>query len=115
MDEICSLNSCLNAGTCYSELFEGKITKKCACPSSHYGLKCEHQNPCLSSPCKNNGLCKFDVESEKFSCICLKKFMGKFCDKVCEDKSKICKLATGLNLCLLKGSQCKKSCGLCEN
>lgn len=114
-NEICSSNSCLNGGTCFSEKFENRTYSKCLCPSSHYGLKCENQNPCLSSPCKNNGLCKFDVESRKISCFCMKNFLGKFCDEACKDESKKCKLFTSLNLCSLKGPQCKKSCGLCEN
>ncbi|RMZ94048.1 neurogenic locus notch -like protein, partial [Brachionus plicatilis] len=106
--------SCLNGGTCFLEQLEGKTSEKCLCPSCHYGPKCEHRNPCSSSPCKNDGLCKYDVKSEKISCLCMKGFMGELCDQVCEDKSKICKLANGLNLCSTTGSQCKKTCGLCE-
>lgn len=113
--EVCSLNSCLNGGTCFLEQKEGKTFEKCLCPRSHFGLKCENENPCNSLPCKNNGLCKFDTESEKASCLCMKGFMGDQCDEICEDKSKLCMLASSLNLCSTKESQCKKSCGLCEN
>ena len=77
----------------------------------HYLVHIE--NPCASMPCKNNGLCNFEVTTNKVSCICLSGFGGEFCNDACEDISKMCTLVPKVSLCSTMGSQCKKSCGLC--
>ena len=35
-------------------------------------------NPCRSSPCRNNGTCQ--LSDETVSCECPKKFVGGFCE-----------------------------------
>jgi hypothetical protein len=53
---------CYNGGSCWNGT--------CCCPPNFTGSRCEMTlNQCLSTPCKNGGLCKSG--STGFTCYCL--------------------------------------------
>ncbi len=53
--------SCLNGGSCWQN--------KCCCLQTYSGPRCEIQNdPCINSPCGNNGVCI--AQSSSFKCSC---------------------------------------------
>ncbi|KAL7069951.1 hypothetical protein ACQ4LE_010698 [Meloidogyne hapla] len=65
--------SCLNGGTCQT-ISSKEI--RCLCPETHYGVRCEHPNPCLSRQfCSGHGRC----QTNPLGCICFKGFYGSRC------------------------------------
>ncbi|CAK5072606.1 unnamed protein product [Meloidogyne enterolobii] len=74
-ENLCLENNkyCLNGGTCQA-ISSTKF--RCLCPETHYGVHCEHPNPCLSRQfCSGHGRCQKDP----LGCICFKGFYGPRC------------------------------------
>ncbi|KAK7461213.1 hypothetical protein BaRGS_00038748 [Batillaria attramentaria] len=61
----CSSSPCLNGAKCT----EGCSGIYCACPTDHYGQRCEYShNQCASRPCQNNGRCTDLIAAYKCDC-----------------------------------------------
>ncbi|KAJ8047135.1 Fibropellin-1 [Holothuria leucospilota] len=77
----CSVNECLNGGTCYESNIEvdGNYYS-CSCPQYVSGTKCENTEPCANNPC-NTGLCIQDSALPGgFTCDCSSvPYTGVFC------------------------------------
>ncbi|CAF4013030.1 unnamed protein product, partial [Rotaria sp. Silwood1] len=54
----------------------------CICQSNYVGDQCERANPCLSSPCLNQGICQgyWNTTSAWFICLCVGPFTGIKCE-----------------------------------
>ncbi len=52
----------------------------CLCQAGKTGKLCEKDiEPCVSSPCKNGGLC-VNEGADRFKCVCLTGFTGRLCE-----------------------------------
>ncbi|XP_033126861.1 fibropellin-1-like [Anneissia japonica] len=85
-DHICSNVTCHNGGVCFE--FEG--IPICRCQEGYSGSLCEleYTDPCLSTPCLNNGSCITDVTNfyVSYKCECLNGFYGVHCEEsICRD------------------------------
>ncbi|XP_072038374.1 uncharacterized protein [Amphiura filiformis] len=80
----CSSAPCLNGGVCSPGDSSG-YGYACQCPSSFSGLNCEQlvtDDPCVSNPCQNNGLCLTAVSGGSYVCRCVEGFTGTNCESV---------------------------------
>ncbi|XP_061190837.1 uncharacterized protein LOC133198953 isoform X2 [Saccostrea echinata] len=78
----CHLNPCRYGGTCTATGSGSGFL--CHCPSGFSGDKCENKkvDPCLSDPCKNNGICKAAQawDGVTFTCSCQTGYIGDTCE-----------------------------------
>ena len=89
----CSYNQCVN-GSCL--IVEADYS--CNCDSDFIGEFCEYENPCLSRPCQNGGICI--PNGPEYACDCKKPYLyGKNCESdhpcfeyKCPDKNTMCLL-----------------------
>ena len=73
-------------GTCIQDP-GSQFGYRCDCPIDYYGRgkpvlyddNCALQNPCDSTPCKNDGYC-IKESNGKFKCDCLNSYHGEFCE-----------------------------------
>ncbi|KAK7492801.1 hypothetical protein BaRGS_00015939 [Batillaria attramentaria] len=65
LPKFCSSSPCLNGAKCT----EGCFGIYCACPTDHYGQRCEYShNQCASRPCQNHGRCTDLIAAYKCDC-----------------------------------------------
>ncbi|KAG5847511.1 hypothetical protein ANANG_G00126820 [Anguilla anguilla] len=64
----------------------------CLCPVGKTGLRCNVDDACMSSPCKNNAPCDPNPISGMFNCNCLPGYRGITCEEDVDE----CKMASDL-------------------
>lgn len=76
----CSLNPCMNNGTCVEDLSDLlNITYFCDCDLNYYGASCEYKKDvCQNETCSNNGKC-IDFNNQA-KCECFSLFDGSKCE-----------------------------------
>ncbi len=73
----CSINPCVNGGTCSVNSYGLQI---CACPSGFTGVNCQYSVSCAASPCQNGATCVDQTASGgTYSCQCAANFYGQNC------------------------------------
>ncbi|XP_032687514.1 sushi, von Willebrand factor type A, EGF and pentraxin domain-containing protein 1-like isoform X2 [Odontomachus brunneus] len=76
----CRVDLCLNGGRC----LQSESDFVCACEEYYVGSKCEKfRNPCDSSPCLNEGVCKMQKQynnSITYNCTCKNSYTGVNCE-----------------------------------
>ncbi|XP_063304957.1 lactadherin isoform X1 [Pelobates fuscus] len=82
----CHPNPCSNNADCevlsHSRRGDTFMQYVCKCQPGYSGEHCEKSNnKCLSSPCKNGGVCRY--LHEDYSCKCASPFIGKACQTRC--------------------------------
>jgi hypothetical protein len=95
LGKVCEPNPCLNGGTCSPY---GLDTYSCNCPFGFTGRNCENRtrgvlsdsremllycalgDPCVPSPCQNNGRCRPNIASGTYACDCPTYFLGQNCE-----------------------------------
>ncbi|CAF4740393.1 unnamed protein product [Rotaria sp. Silwood1] len=79
-NELCASNPCQTHGYC--ALSTSNTSYSCICQSNYVGDQCERANPCLSSPCLNQGICQgyWNTTSAWFICLCVGPFTGIKCE-----------------------------------
>lgn len=88
----CATNPCLNSGDCLNLNETGPSSSlpdvlappgfACVCNGPYTGARCEAEaDPCLSSPCANDGQCLTERgdASQSFFCQCVEGFIGELC------------------------------------
>ncbi|XP_041457289.1 fibropellin-1-like [Lytechinus variegatus] len=78
----CRNNACQGMSACVAV---NDTVYYCICPLGVYGTYCEYgfpvttttPDPCLSSPCLNNGVCV--READTFHCECAYQYYGRYC------------------------------------
>ncbi|XP_072175589.1 uncharacterized protein [Diadema setosum] len=73
----CSVNPCLNGGTCQVD-YDDAVTR-CACPPGFSGSICENNTACLGHDCVNGGECLVDANGNPY-CSCPADYTGTFCE-----------------------------------
>ena len=72
------MESCLNNGTCISQV--DNATFECHCQHTYYGINCENQEDiCANKTCSSNGYCQTYAASEP-KCRCLIGYSGDNCE-----------------------------------
>lgn len=80
--DACISNPCLHGATC-QDLDDTTGSKyQCNCATGYIGSRCETKldNPCDSSPCKNNATC-VGSDHSKIECHCLHGYRGSHCEE----------------------------------
>ncbi|XP_028318421.1 versican core protein [Gouania willdenowi] len=73
---LCSINSCLNGGSC----FQRADKPICVCAAGYVGQMCEQDvDDCSSNPCLNGATCVDGVHS--YTCVCLPSYAGDHCQQ----------------------------------
>ncbi|EFN77937.1 Sushi, von Willebrand factor type A, EGF and pentraxin domain-containing protein 1 [Harpegnathos saltator] len=76
----CRVDPCLNGGRCV----QSENDFVCVCQEYYVGSKCEmFRNPCDSSPCLNEGVCKIQKyynNSITYNCTCKNSYTGVNCE-----------------------------------
>ncbi|XP_072095901.1 hyaluronan-binding protein 2-like isoform X3 [Mobula birostris] len=74
----CRKNTCKN-GECV--LIDTPPYHKCKCDYPFKPPNCKKRvSTCSRNPCKNGGVCRMGKTRSSFTCLCLKKFTGRFCE-----------------------------------
>lgn len=95
-DNPCASNPCQGRGFC--ALSATNTSYSCICHNNYTGSQCERSkgpkmdcdcfcmislaNPCLSSPCMNQGVCQgaWNATNTWFTCLCVGTFTGTRCE-----------------------------------
>lgn len=73
-------NLCLNGGECISVEQDGTPAFECNCVGPYRGNLCQIFDPCVDSPCSNNGTCVADNTTVLgYQCSCISPFLGYQC------------------------------------
>lgn len=74
---VCNTNPCGDNGKCV----ESGRFYYCNCYPGFMGSHCEiyRQNACLSDPCQNGGVCRYNADSSLY-CDCPSNFNGTYCE-----------------------------------
>ncbi|XP_022088890.1 low-density lipoprotein receptor-related protein 4-like [Acanthaster planci] len=78
-----SAHECRNPMTCKEgeRCRQYKYTHKCVCKDGEAGANCKLENPCASSPCKNEGKCFQSTSTDgDYFCQCTDRYTGKSCE-----------------------------------
>ncbi|KAK6042682.1 EGF-like domain protein, partial [Cooperia oncophora] len=84
----CEPNQCSGNGTCIMRI-DGRVG--CKCDPGITGLRCEREiDECRRSMCQNSLKCidKFN----DYECVCMDGWIGKNCDRPCQDIYGSCKM-----------------------
>jgi Notch 1 len=134
---VCIPNPCLNHGECSQNSSHTDELYQCTCPKEYIGIRCEYRrwqsivcslfshliscfvqvNPCVSSPCQNNGQCMLSTSNCSSSscshyCRCPNDTTGTYCERF----ESPCSTGTCLNggICQLDIMMNRTSC-LCPS
>ena len=76
-----TVNPCLNNGSCTPCTSGDLPSVMCSCIGPYTGDHCEIFDPCILSPCQNEGVCVFNLSiPHGYSCECSMGYSGLNCE-----------------------------------